>query len=202
MKRLAMLLSVAVALAVLHVSVTLAADKRIFRLEEAPVGEIEPGKATDFADLILVSNIYDGLTAPKAGGGVQPHVAESWTISDDGLTYTFTLREGVEFHDGSTMDSGDVAFSVERMMTMKEGFFFLFDGWIESWEVVDPLTVRVTLAQRYAPFLAALTRLPLVNKDVVMANLAEGEYGDYGDYGEGYLSQADAGSRRLHGEVP
>ena len=194
MKRLAMLLSVAVALVVLHASVTLAADKRIFRLEEAPVGEIEPAKATDFADLILVSNIYDGLVWPKAGGGVQPHVAESWTISDDGLTYMFSLRQGVKFHDGSTMDAGDVAFSIERLLTMKEGFFYLFDGWIESWEAVDPQTVRITLAKRYAPFLAALTRLPLVNEDLVMANLGEGEYGEFGDYGEGYLSQADAGS--------
>ena len=151
MKRLAMLLSVAVALVVLHASVTLAADKRIFRLEEAPVGEIEPAKATDFADLILVSNIYDGLVWPRAGGGVQPHVAESWTISDDGLTYMFTLHEGVKFHDGGTMEADDVAFSIERLLTMKEGFFYLFDGWIESWEAVDPQTVRITLLKRYAP---------------------------------------------------
>ena len=78
MKRLAMLLSLAVAIAVLHASVTLAADKRIFRLEEAPVGEIEPGKATDFADLILVSNIYDGLVAPRAGGGRTYPARDAW----------------------------------------------------------------------------------------------------------------------------
>ena len=49
------------------------------------------------------------------------------------------------------MDAGDVAFSIERLLTMKEGFFYLFDGWIESWEAVDPQTVRITLAKRSPP---------------------------------------------------
>jgi peptide/nickel transport system substrate-binding protein len=194
MKRLALLLTFALALVVFQANAVLAEGERIFRLEEVPVGEIEPAKATDFADLILVSNIYDGLVWPKAGGGVQPHLAESWAISDDGMTYTFKLRAGIKFHDGSVMTADDVAFSMERMLTMKEGFSYLFDGWVESWKAIDAQSISITLSQSYAPFLGAMSRLPVVNKDLVMANIAEGEYGDLGDYGTAFLSQADAGS--------
>ena len=66
-------------------------------------------------DSVLYSNVFEGLTRFMADGSVVPGLAESWEISDDGLTYTFKLREGVTFHDGSTMDAEDVKFSLDRI---------------------------------------------------------------------------------------
>ena len=56
-------------------------------------------------DSVLYSNVFEGLTRFMADGSVVPGLAKSWEISDDGLTYTFALRDGVTFHDGSTMDA-------------------------------------------------------------------------------------------------
>ncbi len=67
-------------------------------------------------DEVVYANIFEGLTRIDASGAVQPALAESWTVSDDGLTYRFTLRPGVVFHDGSAFDSADVVFSLERAM--------------------------------------------------------------------------------------
>ncbi len=49
-----------------------------------------------------------------------PHIATEWDVSEDGLTYTFKIREGVKFHDGSTLDAEDVAFSMNRMLAIRK----------------------------------------------------------------------------------
>ncbi len=97
-------------------------------------------------DSVTYSNIFEGLTRFGPDGSINPGLAESWTISDDGKVYTFKLRKGVKFHDGSDMDANDVKFSLDR--TNEEGSSnaqkALFAD-IESVEVVDPHTVKVTL---------------------------------------------------------
>jgi peptide/nickel transport system substrate-binding protein len=65
-------------------------------------------------DEIVYANVFEGLTRIDGTGRVVPGLAESWTVSDDGLTYTFSLRQGVLFHDGTAFDSADVKFSLER----------------------------------------------------------------------------------------
>ena len=165
----------------------------VLRLDEHAIGEIDPAKATDYADSMIFYNIYDTLVIPAAGGtDILPHLAESWTI--DGQTYTFTLRDDVRFHSGNVMDSDDVAFSIERKMTLGQGFSSLFAGVIGSVETPDARTVSITLTEPFAPFLGSLVRLAIVDKDAVLENLAEGDYGDLGDYGQAYLSSNTAGT--------
>src|SRR3546814_17885434 len=65
-------------------------------------------------DEIVYANVLEGLTRIDQSGGVMPGLAESWTVSDDGLTYRFRLREGGTFNDGTAFDSADVQFSLER----------------------------------------------------------------------------------------
>ena len=65
-------------------------------------------------DEIVYSNVFEGLTRIGPDGTVGPGLAESWTISDDGLTYTFALHTGVKYHDGTDFDSADVIFSLDR----------------------------------------------------------------------------------------
>jgi len=167
--------------------------ERVLRLDEAPIGEVDPAKATDYADTVLMTNIYDTLVYPQAGGpGVEPLLATEWTT--DGKTYTFKLKDGVKFHSGNPLTADDVVFSLNRMIAMGQGFSSLFAGRVEKAEAIDPLTVKFTLTEPYAPFLAALVRLPVVDAKTVMANKADGKYGEFGDYGEAWMSAHDAGS--------
>lgn len=167
--------------------------EKVLSLDESPVGEIDPAKATDYADTVLMINLYDSLVYPKKGEpGVQPLLATSWET--DGKTYTFKLRDDVKFHSGNMLSADDVVFSFDRLMAMGQGFSSLFKDRVESVEAVDANTVKFTLTEPYAPFLASLVRLQVLDEDTVMANLKEGDYGDFGDYGAEYLSAKDAGS--------
>ncbi len=70
-------------------------------------------------DEIVYANVMEGLTRIDSNGVVKPALAKSWTISGDGLTYTFKLHTGVKYHDGTTFDSADVKFSLDRAMGEK-----------------------------------------------------------------------------------
>ncbi|OYX43620.1 MAG: ABC transporter substrate-binding protein [Rhodobacterales bacterium 32-67-9] len=104
------------------------------------------GGAAAAIDEVVYANIFEGLTRFGPDGSVRPALAESWEVGADGKVYTFHLHEGVTFHDGTAMDAEDVKFSLDRARA--EGSTnaqkALFAG-IESVEVVDPLTVTVTL---------------------------------------------------------
>ncbi len=163
----------------------------VLRLDEVPVGELDPAKASDYADSILMFNVYDTLVLPAQGGpGYVGHLAESWTT--DGTSFTFKLRDGVKFQSGNPLTADDVVFSLERMKAIGAGLSYLF-GVVESAEAIDPSTVKFTLSSPYAPFVASLVRLPIVDKKLVMANLGEGD-GEMGDWGQAFLSANAAGT--------
>ncbi|WP_454940032.1 ABC transporter substrate-binding protein [Evtepia sp.] len=154
----------------------------------------DPACAADYASYQVVVNLYDSLVYPDLDGTILKGVAEDYTISDDNLTYTFTLKDGVKFHDGTNMTAQDVVFSYDRLITIGQGNAYLFQNHVASVEAPDDKTVVITLNETFAPFLSLLCRLYIVNEDLVMANLADGNYGEYGDYGMAYLAQNDAGS--------
>ncbi|MEP5633225.1 MAG: ABC transporter substrate-binding protein [Tateyamaria sp.] len=99
-------------------------------------------------DSVLYSNVFEGLTRFMGDGSVVPGLAKSWEISDDGLTYTFSLRDGVTFHDGTTMDAEDVKFTLDRILAEDSANAqkALYAA-INSVEVMDPKTVRLTLSE-------------------------------------------------------
>ena len=105
-------------------------------------------------DSVLYSNVFEGLTRFMSDGAVVPGLAESWDISEDGTTYTFKLRDGVNFHDGTTMDAEDVKFSLDRARAEDSANAqkALFDG-IKEVTVIDPSTVEVKLAAPNGNFL-------------------------------------------------
>ncbi|WP_027256750.1 ABC transporter substrate-binding protein [Leisingera aquimarina] len=102
--------------------------------------------AAQAIDSVVYSNIFEGLTRFMGDGSVVPGLAESWEISGDGTVYTFKLREGVRFHDGSTMDAEDVKFSLDRARgeDSTNAQKALFEG-ITAVNAVDPQTVQITL---------------------------------------------------------
>lgn len=177
--------------AALLVPASSAIAETVLRLDEVPVGELDPAKASDYADSLLMFNVYDTLVIPKQGApGHDGLLAESWEA--DGTSYIFKLREGVMFQSGNPLTAEDVVFSLDRMKALGAGLSYLFEN-VDGAEAVDATTVRFNLSQPYAPFIAALVRLPIVDKALVMANLGEGE-GDMGDWGEAFLSANGGGS--------
>jgi peptide/nickel transport system substrate-binding protein len=110
-------------------------------------------------DEVVYQNVFEGLTRIDQTGAVQPGLAASWTISEDGLTYTFALHDGVTFHDGSSFDAEDVKFSLERINAADSANAqkALYAS-IAGVTVVDPLTVEVKLSQPDGLFLFNLGR--------------------------------------------
>ena len=103
---------------------------------------------------VTYANIFEGLTRFGPDGSVQPGLARSWDISENGLEYTFHLAEGVTFHDGTPMTAEDVKFSLDRARAedSTNAQPQLFRA-IDTVEVIDDTTVRVTLEEPDGAFL-------------------------------------------------
>ncbi|TPK64699.1 ABC transporter substrate-binding protein [Mesorhizobium sp. B2-4-15] len=103
---------------------------------------------------VTYANVFEGLTRIGPNSEVLPDLAESWTVSDDGKVYIFKLHTGVKFHDGTDFSADDVKFSLDRaraensINAQKQLF-----AAIDKVEVVDPATVKVTLAHPQGSFL-------------------------------------------------
>ena len=135
-------------------------------------GEITVGIAQDLDDSLdphqtvaagtreVLFNIFEGLVKPNSDGEMIPAVAEKYTLSEDGTTYTFTLREGVKFHNGQTVTAEDVVYSINRCAAVPEGqekpLVAAFSA-VKSVEALDEKTVAVTIAQRDLEFISYMT---------------------------------------------
>ncbi|MBL8131707.1 MAG: ABC transporter substrate-binding protein [Anaerolineae bacterium] len=193
MKALSRILLVFMAALLIGSAVSAQDEARSLRITFSWPNYIDPAVGSDFASSTSLANLYDTLVFPMGDGTVSPWLAESWTISDDGLTYTFTLRQGVMFHDGSELLASDVAYSFTRLKEIGEGYAYLLPA--ATVAASDDTTVSFTLEQPSGLFLPSLVRLYVVNEDLVRANaLADGLYGENGDYGKEWLLTHDAGS--------
>jgi len=170
-------------------------EKRALRVTFSWPTWIDPAVGSDFSSTSSLCNLYDTLVFPNTAGGVDAGVADSWETSADGLTWTFHLKKGVKFHDGSEMTAGDVAFSMNRLLEVGEGLAYVFLGTVESASAPDDYTVEFNLAQPSGLFLISLIRLYIADEQQVMDNIVTpGPHGDKGDYGKEYLLTHDAGS--------
>lgn len=135
-------------------------------------GTIDPAKINDYTEYMAGVNLYEALTTLDGDGAIQPLLAESWEVSEDGLTWTFTLKEGATFQDGSPVEAKDVVWSVNRLLAINEGPAYLFEGVLSEGAVteVDARTVQFQLEKTYAPFLTTTPILFVVNSDLAMEN--------------------------------
>ena len=101
--------------------------------------------------------IYDPLLRLETDGSISPSLAADWTISDDKLTITLNLREGVAFHDGSTLDADTVVWNINGARDPEFGDGAVVDyRRIESVEALDDLTVQVNMSEPDANLMVAL----------------------------------------------
>ena len=130
---------------------------------------LDPQVGYDWQNWSVIKSIFDGLMDYKPGTTeLEPDLAESYTVSDDGLTYTFTLRDGVKFHNGRVMTSADVKYSFERAVNPATqspggGYFGMIGGYddvaggkvatLSGIETPDAKTVVFKLSRSDATFL-------------------------------------------------
>lgn len=119
---------------------------------------LDPQKQSLTAIWHVIEHIYNGLTRTKPDLSIEGSLAESWEISDDGLTYTFALRPGVVFHDGTPLKASDVKFTFERLVDPATASTSAGDlASMKSIEAPDDATVVMTLNAPDASLLATLT---------------------------------------------
>ena len=132
-------------------------------VDSSPAG-LDPHLVTAFSSVVIIGDtVYEGLTTVAEDLSVQPALANSWNVSDDGLTYTFTLAPGVTFHNGSAMTAEDVAASLRRVQAEDMGSPLASRiSPVVNIVVVDDTTISLTLNAPFAPILTSLAGIAIV----------------------------------------
>lgn len=158
------------------------------------VATLDPAIGYDWQNWSMIKSIFDGLMDYEPGTtNLRPGLAESHTVSDDGMTFTFKLRPGVKFHNGREMNAQDVKYSLDRVtnpttQSPGAGFFGSIKGYdaiasgdaadLEGVKVIDDSTVEITLSRPDATFLHVMA----LNFASIVAKEAVDEAGD--DFGK------------------
>jgi len=114
---------------------------------------LDPHKTTAYASFQVLENVYDTLVQPDENLEMEPALAESWETSEDQLTWTFKLRDGVTFHNGDELTADDVVYSYNRIMDEELANAYRFEA-VKSVKAVDARTVGIEL-KRPTPNLLA-----------------------------------------------
>jgi peptide/nickel transport system substrate-binding protein len=172
---------------------------------------LDPGEAFELSTAEVTGNTYSLLVRLDINDTtkVVGDIADSWTVSDDGLTYTFKLKPGIKFASGNPITADDVAFSVERLIKMDKSPAFLFtqfgltgDNVTEKAKAVDASTFSLTVDKPYAVSFVlnvlSSTAGSVLDKKLVMEHAAAvtptAEYKWDTDFGNEWLKTASAGS--------
>ncbi|WP_246570744.1 ABC transporter substrate-binding protein [Bradyrhizobium liaoningense] len=183
----------------------------------ADIRSTDPGTNRDANTDGVIAHVVEGLVAFRDDTAIGPMLADSWTVSNEGRTYTFRLRQGVKFHNGASVTADDVVWSLKRWLDPATQWRCLSEfsatgiARIEKIEAPDPLTVAITLDQPTALFLPTLARpdcgqTAIIHRDSVGADgkwiapvgtgpfkLGEWKRGQYVDVVkfDGYVSRSE-----------
>ena len=139
---------------------SLAAETLIYGTTEKII-DMDPGKAYDFHTWEIFYNIYEGLMKYKLGETtLEPGLAESYSISGDGKEYTFKLREGLKFSDGTAFDANAVKWSIDRVMALQGDPSWLVTDFVDRVDVVDKYAVKFVLKNPVAYFPQLVASVP------------------------------------------
>lgn len=134
----------------------------------------------------VVIPAYDSLLTYDADVALTGSLVDSWTVSEDGTTIDLALRDDVTFHDGAALTAADVVYTLDRIQSIGIGVASFLTAY-DSSEAVSDTEVSITLSSADATFLAALTRVYVVNSALVEENAGD-------DQGQSWLATNDAGS--------
>lgn len=141
----------------------------------AETATLDPAIAYSSDGMEFVRNVYEGLLEyVPASTELKPALAESWEVSEDGLEYTFKLREGIKYHDGADFNAEAAKIGLERIQAINQGPASLMTD-IASIEVVDPMTLKITLSRPNVFFLGVLPKLPLVSPKAIEENKTDAD---------------------------
>ncbi|KYK36114.1 MAG: hypothetical protein AYK19_09545 [Theionarchaea archaeon DG-70-1] len=155
--------------------------------------QLDPATCYDARGSLVIQNLYDrliGYDTPETTV-INGRLAESWAVSADGMEYTFYLCKDATFHDGAPVTAHAVKYSFDRVLTMNQPPAWMMAQCmnLNSIEVIDDYTVRITLTKPYAAFLPILcyTVASIVNPDVVEAHggVVENEENEWLNKNEG-----------------
>lgn len=151
---------------------------------------LDPAESFEFSGNDMLNNVYDTLIEldPADLGPLVPGLAESWEVADDGITYTFKIREGVTFHSGNPVTAEDAAWSLQRAVILDKTpsfiltqFGFTADNVAEKIQATGDNELTIVTDQPYAPsfFFNCLTSVvaSIVDKDEALAHEADGDLG-------------------------
>jgi peptide/nickel transport system substrate-binding protein len=159
--KFAVLVLVALCLAFIPTGSFAAAKDTIVYGTTEKVSDMDPAKAYDFHTWEIFYNVFQGLLSYPAGKtNLVPGLAESWTVSKDGKEYTFKLRKGVKFTDGTAFDANVVKWSIDRVASLKSDPSWLVTDFVDHVDVVDPLHVKFVLKNPVSYFPSLLCSPP------------------------------------------
>lgn len=148
---------------------------------------LDPACTTEMGSFKVTANIFENLVkCEREGDQIVPCLAESWSSSEDGLTWVFRLRQGIRFHDGTVFNASAVVFNFERWMDVGNQYhngpfsywnivFGGFPGFVKSVREVSPYSVEIKLNKPYAPFLNALAMpaFGIASPEAIKTNLGD-----------------------------
>jgi peptide/nickel transport system substrate-binding protein len=138
----------------------------------------DPIKTIQNSDIWVMDNMNANLVrVTKDGVGLEPDLAEKWTLAPDNVTYTFTLRDGLKFSDGSPIKASDVKFSLERLRDTKDSVMGSMYKIITRIDVPDDKTVVITTDKPSAPLLSTLA---MFAASIVPESVVKAEGDDFG----------------------
>src|SRR6185369_6275408 len=143
------------------------------RLLHEPPSSLDPARCDSVYESLPVNQIFDGLVAIDPSLNIVPGLASTWTISRDGRTYTFHLRAGIEFQDGTPVTASDVAYTLRRLLdptketrSAASSYLSVVEGAndfamrrrsdLPGVVVIDPHTIQIRLERPYLSFLEAM----------------------------------------------
>ena len=147
-------------------------DVLVVGMEAEPPG-LDPGQALGIHTLRVTAEIFETLVAtPDDSTEIVPGLAESWTTSADGLTWTFKLRKGVRFHDGTPLDAAAVKFTFDRVIDSahphaKSGKWSFVTGYLSSVKSVETLDSQTVQLHLKYPTSSLLPLLALPNCAII-----------------------------------
>ncbi|HEX4572600.1 MAG TPA: ABC transporter substrate-binding protein [Dongiaceae bacterium] len=168
---------------------------------------LDPAEMYELSTYEVNGNVYENLVAinPHNTGEILHKAAESWSVSDDGKTYTFKLRPGMKFQSGNPVTAADVVYSFQRLTALNKAPAFLIqdnfgitpDNMKDTLQAVDPLTFKMTVDKAYAPSFVinvlCATNFAIVDSQLLKSKEAKQADGT-NDWGNGWLKTNSAGS--------